>query len=102
MGADMGLTSFNMCVEDRTLFSSRSKLPTERIYMRLPHALVVAMAITACTPIPGEAENKVASAAQPVQIPCVDPQGCPDLIPPQFWLSAAMFLDTRSFKPSSC
>src|SRR5262245_16212530 len=70
--------------------------------MRLPHALLVAMTITACAPRPGEAENELASAAQPVQIPCVDPQACPDLIPPQFWLSAGMLLDTRSFKPSSC
>jgi hypothetical protein len=70
--------------------------------MRLYHAFLIAMAVTACAPSPVESEERVASAAQPSQIACSDPQGCPDLIPSEFWLKAGMMLDTRKFKRSSC
>src|SRR5262245_48525955 len=73
--------------------------------MRLLHAFLItmaAMAATACAPTAGEADDRLASAAQPVQIACSDPQGCPDLISSPWFLKAALTLDTRQFKPSSC
>lgn len=81
--------------------------------MRLSHVLLIAMAVTACTPSPVESDTaspvesdtglaNAASAQQTVEVACTDPRGCPDLIPSRFWMTAGMMLDTRKFKHSSC
>lgn len=70
--------------------------------MRLPHALMIAAAVTACAPTSGDAESDLANATQPFQLACADPRGCPDLISSEFWLTAGIMLDTRKFHSSSC
>jgi hypothetical protein len=70
--------------------------------MRLSHSLLIAVAVTSCAPTTGETEAGLASAAQPFQLACGDPRGCPDLISSEFWLTAGMVIDTRTFEPSSC